>query len=54
MEQLSAEAGSLGATPALRDTSVVVSAHHSSTLQQLRRREQDLDQGSGKKNIFNA
>ncbi|XP_056437384.1 utrophin-like isoform X1 [Gadus chalcogrammus] len=45
LEQLSAEAGSLGATPALRDTSVVVSAHHSSTLQQLRRREQDLDQG---------
>ncbi|CAL8317063.1 unnamed protein product [Merluccius merluccius] len=45
LEQLSMEAGSLGATPALRDATVVVSAHHSSTLQQLRSREQELDEG---------
>ncbi|KAJ3606664.1 hypothetical protein NHX12_026183, partial [Muraenolepis orangiensis] len=45
LEQLSTEAGSLGSTPALRDAAVVVSAHRSSTLQQLRGREQELDQG---------
>ncbi|KAM6954362.1 utrophin [Aplochiton taeniatus] len=43
LEQMSTEAGSLGATPALRDSVVVVSAHHASTLQQLHCREQEVN-----------
>ncbi|XP_037541797.1 dystrophin [Nematolebias whitei] len=42
LEQLSAEAGTLGAVPSLKDHLVVVSAHHASTLQQLQRREQEV------------
>ncbi|KAG7267002.1 hypothetical protein CRUP_000727 [Coryphaenoides rupestris] len=45
LDQLSTEAGSLGAAAALGDATVVVSAHRSSTLQQLRSREQELDRG---------
>ncbi|XP_029903345.1 dystrophin isoform X2 [Myripristis murdjan] len=45
LEQLSAEAGSLGATASLRDNLVVVSAHHASTLQRLERREQEVNEG---------
>ncbi|XP_072217831.1 utrophin isoform X3 [Leuresthes tenuis] len=44
LEQLSAETGSLGAVPALKDNMVVVSAHHASTLQQLQRREQEVNE----------
>ncbi|KAM4633849.1 utrophin isoform 3-T3 [Polymixia lowei] len=44
LEQLSAEAGSLGATPTLRDNMVVVSAHHASTLQQLQSREREVNE----------
>ncbi|XP_078146088.1 utrophin isoform X3 [Centroberyx gerrardi] len=44
LEQLSAEAGSLGATPTLRDNMVVVSAHHASTLQRLHSREQEVNE----------
>ncbi|XP_075939713.1 utrophin isoform X2 [Anarhichas minor] len=43
LEQLSAEAGSLGAMPSLKDTMVVVSAHHASTLQRLQSREQEVN-----------
>ncbi|XP_029281706.1 LOW QUALITY PROTEIN: utrophin [Cottoperca gobio] len=43
LEQLSAEAGSLGAMPSLKDNMVVVSAHHASTLQRLQRREQEVN-----------
>jgi len=46
LEQLSAETGSLGAVPALKDNMVVVSAHHASTLQQLQRREQEVNEGN--------
>lgn len=46
LEQLSAEAGSLGAVPSLKDNMVVVSAHHSSTLQQLQNREQKVNKGT--------
>ncbi|XP_068433715.1 utrophin isoform X3 [Clinocottus analis] len=42
LEQLSAEAGSLGALPSLKDNMVVVSAHHASTLQRLQSREQEV------------
>ncbi|XP_023135600.2 dystrophin isoform X5 [Amphiprion ocellaris] len=44
LEQLSAEAGSLGAMPSLKDNMVVVSAHHASTLQQLQNREQEVNE----------
>nr|XP_046228897.1 dystrophin isoform X2 [Scatophagus argus] len=43
LEQLSAEVGSLGAVPSLKDNMVVVSAHHASTLQQLQSREQEVN-----------
>ncbi|XP_056261686.1 utrophin isoform X2 [Seriola aureovittata] len=43
LEQLSAEAGSLGAVPSLKDNTVVVSAHHASTLQRLQSREQEVN-----------
>ncbi|XP_033999363.1 dystrophin isoform X2 [Trematomus bernacchii] len=43
LEQLSAEVGSLGAVPALKDNMVVVSAHHASTLQRLQSREQEVN-----------
>ncbi|XP_037306138.2 utrophin isoform X1 [Pungitius pungitius] len=43
LEQLSAEAGSLGAMPSLRDNMVVVAAHHASTLQRLQSREQEVN-----------
>lgn len=46
LEQLSAEAGSLGAMPSLRDNMVVVAAHHASTLQRLQSREQEVNTGS--------
>ncbi|KAG8011327.1 Dystrophin, partial [Nibea albiflora] len=42
LEKLSAEVGSLGAVPSLKDNMVVVSAHHASTLQRLQNREQEL------------
>ncbi|XP_034382901.1 utrophin isoform X2 [Cyclopterus lumpus] len=42
LEQLSAEAGPLGALPSLKDNMVVVSAHHASTLQRLQSREQEV------------
>ncbi|XP_034435041.1 dystrophin isoform X4 [Hippoglossus hippoglossus] len=42
LEQLSAEAGSLGAVPSLKDSMVVVSAHHASTLQRLQSREEEV------------
>lgn len=45
LEQLSAEARSLGAVPSLKDTVVVVSAHHASTLQQLENANLDLTKG---------
>ncbi|KAF7230569.1 transcript variant X2 [Nothobranchius furzeri] len=41
LERLSTEAGTLGAVPSLKDSLVVVSAHHASTLQQLQSREQE-------------
>ncbi|KAG7239203.1 hypothetical protein INR49_029954, partial [Caranx melampygus] len=43
LEQLSAEAGLLGAVPALKDNTVVVSAHYASTLQRLQSREQEVN-----------
>ncbi|XP_068198088.1 utrophin isoform X3 [Antennarius striatus] len=43
LEHLSAEAGSLGAVPSLKDHIVVVSAHHASTLQQLQNRQQEVN-----------
>ncbi|TDH00467.1 hypothetical protein EPR50_G00188590 [Perca flavescens] len=43
LEQLSAETGSLGAMPSLKDNMVVVSAHHASTLQRLQSREQEVN-----------
>ncbi|GLD72356.1 dystrophin-like protein, partial [Lates japonicus] len=43
LEQLSAEAGSLGAVPSLKDNMVVVSAHYASTLQRLQSREQEVN-----------
>ncbi|KAM9339039.1 utrophin isoform 1-T1 [Symphorus nematophorus] len=43
LEQLSAEVGSLGAMPSLKDHMVVVSAHHASTLQRLQSREQEVN-----------
>lgn len=46
LEQLSAEAGMLGAVPSLKDHLVVVSAHHASTLQQLQSREQEVKEGN--------
>lgn len=46
LEQLSAEAGALGAVPSLKDNLVVVSAHHASTLQQLQGGEQEIQQGN--------
>ncbi|XP_067339079.1 utrophin isoform X3 [Channa argus] len=42
LHQLSAEVGSLGAMPSLKDNVVVVSAHHASTLQRLQSREQEV------------
>uniref|UniRef100_A0A3B5L058 Utrophin n=1 Tax=Xiphophorus couchianus TaxID=32473 RepID=A0A3B5L058_9TELE len=45
LEQLSSEAGTFGMVPSLKDNMVVVSAHHSSTLQQLQNREQEVNQG---------
>ncbi|XP_030578313.1 utrophin isoform X2 [Archocentrus centrarchus] len=44
LEQLSAEAGSMGAVPSLKDNMVVVSAHHASTLQQLHSREKEVNE----------
>ncbi|KAM9703806.1 utrophin isoform 2-T3 [Menidia menidia] len=44
LEQLSTETGFLGVVPSLKDNMVVVSAHHASTLQQLQRREQEVDE----------
>ncbi|MEQ2187086.1 hypothetical protein GOODEAATRI_000964, partial [Goodea atripinnis] len=44
LEQLSLEAGTLGTVPSLKDNMVVVSAHHSSTLQQLQNRGQEVNQ----------
>ncbi|XP_032441695.1 dystrophin isoform X3 [Xiphophorus hellerii] len=44
LEQLSSEAGTFGMVPSLKDNMVVVSAHHSSTLQQLQNREQEVNQ----------
>uniref|UniRef100_UPI0037E8DCF8 utrophin isoform X4 n=1 Tax=Semicossyphus pulcher TaxID=241346 RepID=UPI0037E8DCF8 len=44
LEHLSAEALSLGAMPSLKDNTVVVSAHHASTLQRLQSREQEVKQ----------
>lgn len=46
LEQLSAEAGSFGAVPSLKDNIVVVSAHHASTLQRLQSREKEVNQGT--------
>lgn len=46
LEQLSAEAGSLGAVPSLKDNMVVVSAHYASTLQRLQSREQEVNKGA--------
>ncbi|XP_035851563.1 dystrophin isoform X6 [Sander lucioperca] len=43
LEQLSAETGSLGAMPSLKDNMVVVSAHHASTLQRLQSIEQEVN-----------
>ncbi|XP_037606999.1 dystrophin isoform X1 [Sebastes umbrosus] len=43
LEQLSAEARSLGAVPSLKDNTVVVSAHHASTLQRLQNRDQEVN-----------
>ncbi|XP_068580543.1 utrophin isoform X1 [Cebidichthys violaceus] len=43
LEQLSAEAGSLGAVPSLKDNMVVVSAHHASTLQRLQSRAREVN-----------
>ncbi|XP_039638668.1 dystrophin isoform X5 [Perca fluviatilis] len=43
LEQLSADTGSLGAMPSLKDNLVVVSAHHASTLQRLQSREQEVN-----------
>ncbi|XP_026196819.1 dystrophin isoform X4 [Anabas testudineus] len=43
LEKLSAEVGSLGAGPSLRDNVVVVSEHHASTLQRLQSREQEAN-----------
>ncbi|XP_030260150.1 dystrophin isoform X6 [Sparus aurata] len=43
LEQLSAETGSLGAVPSLKDNMVVVSAHHASTLQRIQSREQEVN-----------
>nr|XP_033503851.1 dystrophin isoform X5 [Epinephelus lanceolatus] len=43
LEQLSADVGSLGAVPSLKDNMVVVSAHHASTLQRLQGREQEVN-----------
>lgn len=45
LEQLSAETGSLGAVPSLKDNMVVVSAHHASTLQRIQSREQEVNKG---------
>ncbi|KAM4713321.1 utrophin isoform 7-T7 [Anableps anableps] len=44
LEQLSSEAGTLGTVPSLKDNMVVVSAHLSSTLQQLQNRRQEVNQ----------
>ncbi|XP_067428603.1 utrophin isoform X3 [Thunnus thynnus] len=44
LEQLSAEAGSLGAMPSLKDNMVVVSAHHASTLQRLQSKQQEVNE----------
>ncbi|KAM4529492.1 utrophin isoform 3-T3 [Fundulus diaphanus] len=44
LEQLSSEAGTLGTVPSLKDNMVVVSAHHSSTLQRLQNRGQEVNQ----------
>lgn len=46
LEQLAAEAGSLGAVPSLKDNMVVVSAHHASTLQRLQSRELEVNKGT--------
>lgn len=46
LEQLSAEAGSMGALPSLKDNMVVVSAHHASTLQKLQSREKEVNEGT--------
>lgn len=46
LEQLSAEAGSLGAMPSLKDNMVVVSAHHASTLQRLQNKQQEVNEGT--------
>ncbi|XP_041832153.1 utrophin isoform X2 [Melanotaenia boesemani] len=44
LEQLSAEMGSLGAVPSLKDNMVVVCAHHASTMQQLQSRERAVQE----------
>ncbi|KAM9840476.1 utrophin-like isoform 2-T2 [Aulostomus maculatus] len=49
LEQLCADVGSLGAMPSLKDTMVVVSAHHASTLQKLQNRQQEIRELAGSK-----
>ncbi|XP_023808856.1 utrophin isoform X3 [Oryzias latipes] len=44
LEQLFAEAGGLAAASSLKDSVLLVSAHHASTLQQLQRREQQVNE----------
>ncbi|KAM7367861.1 hypothetical protein PAMP_014130 [Pampus punctatissimus] len=44
LEQLSAEVGSLGAMPSLKDNMVVVSSHHASTLQRLQNKQQEVNE----------
>ncbi|KAM7395346.1 hypothetical protein PAMA_006892 [Pampus argenteus] len=44
LEQLSAEVGSLGAMPSLKDNMVVVSSHHASTLQRLQSKQQEVNE----------
>lgn len=46
LEQLSSEAGSLGAMPSLKDNMVVVSEHHASTLQRLQNKHQEVNEGT--------
>lgn len=46
LEQLFAEAGGLAAASSLKDSVLLVSAHHASTLQQLQRREQQVNEGN--------
>ncbi|XP_076011058.1 utrophin-like isoform X2 [Genypterus blacodes] len=44
LDQLNSEVGSLGVMPSLRDNMVVVSSHHTCTLQRLRSREQEMEE----------